>query len=253
MPKVNGSADYGIDAMPEGLLYASIERCPTLQGKVKGYDKKAALSVKGVKHVMEVTRTVYKNTNTGIAVVAENYHAALEGRKRLNVQWDNEAFKKVSSDLLFEEKEKLAREGNLLNHKNQGDFDANFEAAADNLDVIYEQAHQSHSCMEPMNATVHIREDNTAEVWAPSQSPQVQRNFAQKLGIPENQAEEKIKVHLPFLGGGFGRRSMNDPLEECFQISEALRKPVKLIWTREDDNHARPFSPGNCSCNEGGL
>jgi isoquinoline 1-oxidoreductase beta subunit len=241
--KVNGTADYGMDAKTEGLLYATIERCPTLQGAVKSYDKEAALSVKGVTNVMEVTRTVYGKKNTGIAVVAKTYYAATEGRKKLNVQWDNSEFKNISTADLFNDMRKLS-EAEGLEHFEKGNFKESTEAATETIEVTYELPYLSHTCMEPMNATVHVREDNTVEVWAPSQSPQVQRQFARELGIPDDQAEEKIKVHVPFLGGGFGRRSMNDSLEECFQISKALKKPVKLIWSREDDTTQGPFRQG---------
>ncbi len=241
--KVNGSADYGMDAHTEGLLYATIERCPTLQGKVKSYDNAAAKAVKGVVDVMEVTRTVYGKKNTGIAVIADNYFAATEGRKKLNVQWDNAEFTKVSTEKLFSDMKQLAKEEGMK-HFEKGDFKTSFEQSTDKITAQYQLPYLSHTCMEPMNATVHVRPDNTAEVWAPSQSPQVQRQFARELGIPDNEAEDKIKVHLPFLGGGFGRRSMNDSLEECFQISKALRKPVKLIWSREDDTSQGPFRQG---------
>lgn len=241
--KVNGSADFGIDAKTDGLHYATIERCPTLQGKIKSYDKAAAMAVPGVIDVMEVTRTVYNYKNIGIAVIAKNYYAALQGRKKLNVQWDNAEFTKVSTADLFKEMNSLANEDGL-EHVEKGNFNTAVSAAADVLEATYELPYLSHTCMEPMNCTVHVRPDNTAEIWASSQSPQVQRQFAQDLGIPADQAEEKIKVHMPFMGGGFGRRSMNDSLEECFQISKALRKPVKLIWTREDDTQQGPFRQG---------
>ncbi|MFT6970772.1 MAG: isoquinoline 1-oxidoreductase beta subunit [Roseivirga sp.] len=241
--KVNGTADYGMDAKTEGLLYATIERCPTLQGAVKSYDKAAALSVNGVTDVMEVTRTVYGKKNTGIAVIAKNYFAASEGRKKLNVQWDNAEFTKVNTVDLFNDMRALAKTDGL-EHFEKGNFTEHLASASEVLEATYELPYLSHACMEPMNATVHVRKDNTVEVWAPSQSPQVQRQFARELGIPDDQAEEKIKVHLPFLGGGFGRKSMNDSLEECFQISKALRKPVKLIWSREDDTTQGPFRQG---------
>lgn len=243
--KVNGSADYGIDAHTEGLLYATIERCPTLQGAVKSYDESAARSVKGVVEVMEVTRTVYGKKNTGIAVIAENYYAATEGRKKLKVQWDNAKFAKISTESMDKDMLKLAQEQGLK-HFEKGDFEANklktmTEDGSTVRSANYYLPHVSHTCMEPMNATVHVRADNAVEVWAPSQSPQVQRSFARQLGIPDNEAEDKIKVHLPYLGGGFGRRSMNDSLEECFQISKAMRKPIKLVWSREDDTSQGPF------------
>lgn len=243
--KVNGTADYGIDAQTEGLLYATIERCPTLQGEVKSYDEVAAKSVKGVVEVMEVIRTVYGKKNTGIAVVADTYYAATEGRKKLNVQWNNAEFTKISTESMDKDMLELAKEEGMQ-HFEKGDFkeNNNKKSSRGNIKIIgadYKLPHLSHTCMEPMNATVHVREDNTAEVWAPSQSPQVQRNFAKQLGIPDNEAEDKIKVHLPYLGGGFGRRSMNDSLEECFQISKSMRKPIKLIWSREDDTSQGPF------------
>lgn len=243
--KVNGSADYGIDAQTEGLLYATIERCPTLQGSVTSFDADAAKAVKGVVEVMKVTRTVYGKENTGIAVIAENYYAATEGRKKLNVQWNNAEFKNISTESMNSDMVKLAQaEG--MKHFEKGDFEGNkgkkgIDGSVKLKTVGYSLPHMAHSCMEPMNATVHVREDNTVEVWAPSQSPQVQRQFARELGIPDNEAEDKIKVHLPFLGGGFGRRSMNDSLEECFQISKSMRKPIKLIWSREDDTSQGPF------------
>lgn len=243
--KVNGAADYGIDAQTEGLLYATIERCPTLQGAVRSYDQDAAKSVKGVVEVMEVIRTVYGKKNTGIAVIADTYYSATEGRKKLNVQWDNAEFSKISTESMDKDMLELANEEGLK-HFDKGDFEANkiqmlTEKGSELLVASYYLPHVSHTCMEPMNATVHVREDNTVEVWAPSQSPQVQRNFAKQLGIPDNEAEDKIKVHLPYLGGGFGRRSMNDSLEECFQISKSMRKPIKLIWSREDDTSQGPF------------
>lgn len=238
--KVSGQADYGIDAKTEGLLYATIERCPTLQGTIASFDKKAAMAVPGVENVMEVTRKVYGNDNVGIAVVATSYHAALKGRKALNIKWNNAEFTNISSEDIDKELGALTKEDGY-EHVEKGDFKATLEQADHVLDVRYDLPYLSHTCMEPMNATVHVKEDGTCEVWAPSQSPQVQRQFASILGIPEDQAEEKIKVHLPYLGGGFGRRSMNDSLFECLQISKAMTRPVKLIWSREDDTSQGPF------------
>lgn len=238
--KVSGQADYGMDAKTEGLLYATIERCPTLQGSVASFDKNAAMAIPGVEKVMEVTRRVYGKDNVGIAVVATSYHAALQGRKVLNIQWNNAEFAKISSVDIDKELGALTKEEGY-EHVEKGDFKATLAQADHVLGVRYDLPYLSHTCMEPMNATVHVKEDGTCEVWAPSQSPQVQRQFARILGIPDDQAEEKIKVHLPYLGGGFGRRSMNDSLFECLQISQAMTKPVKLIWSREDDTSQGPF------------
>lgn len=238
--KVSGQADYGMDARTEGLLYATIERCPTLQGTIVSFDKNAAMAVPGVQKVMEVTRDVYGNKNVGVAVVATNYHAALQGRKALNIKWNNAAFSNISSADIDKELGDLISEDGY-EHVEKGDFKATLDQAAQKIEVRYDLPYLSHTCMEPMNATVHVKEDGTCEVWAPSQSPQIQRQFAKILGIPQDEAEEKIKVHLPYLGGGFGRRSMNDSLFECLQISQAMTKPVKLVWSREDDTSQGPF------------
>lgn len=238
--KVSGQADYGMDAQTEGLLYATIERCPTLQGTIASFDEKAVMAVPGVQKVMKVTRNVYGNNNVGLAVVASNYYAALQGRKALNIKWNNAEFTNISSSQIDKELTKLENEEGY-EHVEKGDFKATLDQAAQKIEVRYDLPYLSHTCMEPMNATVHVKKDGTCEVWAPSQSPQIQRQFAKILGIPEGEAEEKIKVHLPYLGGGFGRRSMNDSLFECLQISQAMTKPVKLIWSREDDTSQGPF------------
>jgi isoquinoline 1-oxidoreductase beta subunit len=241
--KINGKADYGIDARPDGLYYATIERCPTLQGSLVSYDKEAAKGVNGVTEVMEVTRTVYGKKNTGIAVIARSQYAALEGRKLLNAKWDNEDFKKVSTTTLFNDMKALAEEEGM-EHFEKGDFNNTVFTNEKVIQATYELPYLAHSCMEPMNCTVHVKKDNTVEVWASSQSPQLHRQIAQDLGIPEAKAEEKIKIHMPFMGGGFGRRSMNDAFEECYQISKEMRQPVKLVWSREDDTLQGPFRQG---------
>jgi len=242
--KVNGKADYGIDARPDGLYYATIERCPTLQGSLVRYDKDAANAVNGVTEVMEVTRTVYGKKNTGIAVIATSQYAALEGRKRLKAIWNNEDFNKVSTATLFADMKALAEEEEGIVHFEKGDFSNTVFGSEKVIEATYELPYLAHSCMEPMNCTVHVKKDNTVEVWASSQSPQLHRQIAQDLGIPEAEAEEKIKIHMPFMGGGFGRRSMNDAFEECYQISKEMRQPIKLVWSREDDTLQGPFRQG---------
>ena len=126
-------------------------------------------------------------------------------------------------------------------HVEKGSFTNAIMDGSGQIEALYELPYLSHTSMEPMNATVHVKADGTCEVWAPSQSPQVQRAFAKELGIAEAEAEDKIKVHMPYLGGGFGRRSMNDSLIECLQIAKTVEQPVKLIWTREDDTTQGPF------------
>ena len=198
------------------------------------------MAVPGVVKVMNVTRDVYGKKNTGVAVVANNYFTALQGRKKLNAQWDNAEFTKVSSESVRADMVKLLNEEGY-EHVEKGSFSNAIMDGSGQIEALYELPYLSHTCMEPMNVTVHVKTDGTCEVWAPSQSPQVQRAFAKELGIAEAEAEDKIKVHMPYLGGGFGRRSMNDSLIECLQIAKTIEQPVKLIWTREDDTTQGPF------------
>ncbi|MEZ4828191.1 MAG: molybdopterin cofactor-binding domain-containing protein [Bacteroidia bacterium] len=246
--KVNGSAKFGIDEKMEGMLYASVERCPTFQGKVKGYDEAAALAVPGVKKVVRVNRKVFRWTYEGVAVVAENYWAALQGRKKLNVQWDN-------ADMLSWDQEKietllrenLKKEGHI--RRNDGDFPKAFKSAAQKLEAVYETPYLAHAPMEPLNALAHVQGDK-CKVIVSTQSPNSNRStVAEVLGIPE----ENVEFYVSFVGGGFGRRAFEDWVPEAALLSREMNAPVKVVWTREDDTTLGPFRPATYSAFKGGL
>jgi len=221
--KVNGSAVYGIDMKIPGMLVASIERCPVLGGKVRAFDATAAKAVTGVRDVVPV--------GSGVAVVADTFWTALTGRKALTVTWDEGPLAQVSSAQIFREYEALGTQPGRVVRKD-GDAEAAL-AAADGkiIEARYQVPFLEHACMEPMNATAHVRPD-ACEVWAPTQNPgDTQETAARLSGLPR----ERVTVHTTLLGGGFGRRGEVDFIADAVETSKAVGAPVKVVWTREDD------------------
>lgn len=234
--KTNGDAKFGIDISVPGMLYASIERSPVFLGQIKGYNQDEVLKIPGVKHVIETKRTVYDRERVGVAVLADSYWAALQGRKALNVQWDNQELEQVSDATIEKDSMEAAKNAGdeLFGRGNAG---AVFDSSEQVIEAIYQTPYQSHVPMEPMNATVNIG-DGSAEFWGSTQNPNGIRSFISgKYGIPE----DKVKINYTFMGGGFGRRSMTDVVEEAADLSKKSGSTVKLIWTREDDQTQGPF------------
>ena len=246
--KTDGSAIYGIDISVPGMLYASLERSPAFLGKVKSYDEEAALAVPDVTHVFRTSRTVYGRTREAVAVLAENYWAATQGRKALNVKWDESEFISITSETLMNDYKKAAEKpGDELFSK--GDSDDVLKSSSDIIEASYETPYQAHVPMEPMNAIVSIGE-NEAEFWGSTQNPNGIKSFiSRKYGIEEL----NIKVNYTFMGGGFGRRSMTDVAEEAADLSKQAGRPVKVIWTREDDQTQGPFRAASLNVCRGVL
>ena len=222
--KVNGQAVYGIDVKVPGLLVASIEKCPVVAGgTVKSFDATAARAIPGVKHVVQVT--------SGIAVVADNFWTALQGRRALKVEWDEGRLARLTSAGIAQEHAAAAANPGLV-ARNDGDALAALAAGATTLDAVYQVPYLEHACMEPMNATAHVTADGCT-VWAPTQNPGGAREIAAKLtGLPV----ERVTVNVTFLGGGFGRRGQVDYVVDAVEVAKAIGGgPVKVLWAREDD------------------
>jgi isoquinoline 1-oxidoreductase beta subunit len=247
--KVSGKAVFGIDVEVPGMMYASVERCTVLGSKLVSYDDSQALKVKGVRQVIKADRVLGKNRYTGVAVIADNYWAALQGRKALKVQWDNQGHEKFNSPEYEQGLRDLSKkEGLSVN--NLGDFDKNFESAPIKIDAFYETPVVCHSTMEPMNCVAHWKEGDLVEVWVSSQGPSLVRSeMARVFGI----SQDNVKVNIMFNGGGFGRRLSQDYVVEAAAISKSIGKPVKVIWTREDDTQLGPFRPMTFSALKAGL
>ena len=236
--KVNGAAKFGIDVRLPGMLYAVVQRSPRFVGKVKRFDATKALQVPGVKHVVKTERDIFGQMREGVAVVATSTWAAIKGRRALVVEWDDTGIPDVSSaSLTAAMKASLASKP--LSFKSKGDVAAAL-GSAPAVDATYETPYQAHACMEPVNCTAHVTE-TSAEIWGPVQAPDWNRgHLAGALKLPM----DKVKVNMTFLGGGFGRKAFTDfPLEAAL-VSRAVKAPVQVVWTREDDLGVGPFRPG---------
>ena len=220
--KVNGAAIYGMDVQVPGMLIASIERCPVFGGKVKNFDGTAAKRIRGVKHVVQVSN--------GVAVVGDSFWTVTRGRKALKVVWDEVPVASVTSASISQGYQAAAGQSGHV-ARNDGDANKGLAAGGKTIEAIYEVPFLEHACLEPMNATAHVKADS-CEIWAPTQNPGgTQMTGARISGVPV----EKVVVNTTFLGGGFGRRGEQDFIVDALETSKAVGVPVKVIWTREDD------------------
>ena len=232
-PIVKGTAIFGMDAKVDGMVHASIEHPPVLGATIKSVDDKAALAVKGVRQV--VTIDPWKPPLAfqplgGVAVIADSTWAAMQGRKALKIDWElgaNAAYESTAykAQLLaaVQQPGKVAR--------SRGDVDAEFAKGGKVVEASYYVPHHAHATMEPPVAVAEFK-DGTVTAWAPVQNPQAtQDTVAAAVGIDKN----KVICHVTLLGGGFGRKSKPDFVAEAAVLSKKIGKPVKVVWTREDD------------------
>jgi isoquinoline 1-oxidoreductase beta subunit len=233
---VTGKAQYGIDTRLPGMLYAVIARPPVYGGKVASFDQAEALRVPGVERVVEIEASgppAHFNPLGGVAVLARNTFAAIQGRQALKITWDDGPNAGYDSAAYKASLEDAARRpGKVV--RNDGDFTAAVAGAARRHEAEYYVPHLAHATMEPPAATARIV-DGKCEVWACVQSPQATRDLvAKRLGL----AADDVTVHVTLLGGGFGRKSKPDYAVEAAVLSKAVDgKPVKVTWTRDDDLH----------------
>jgi isoquinoline 1-oxidoreductase beta subunit len=240
--KTNGEAKFGIDLSVPGMLHATIERSPLFLATVLSFNEDEVLQVPGVKHVYKTSRNVYGRTREGVAVLADSYWAAQQGRHALRVKWDNQGLEKINDETIEKDSMEAAmKAGDELFAT--GDATKALAKSTKVIEASYMTPYQAHVPMEPMNAMVSIGE-NEAEFWGSTQNPNGIKSFiARKYNIPEG----KVKINYTFMGGGFGRRSMTDVVEEAADLSQKTGTPVKVIWSREDDQTQGPFRA--CSLN----
>jgi isoquinoline 1-oxidoreductase beta subunit len=232
----HGRAQYGIDARLDGMLYAVVARSPVFGGKVTRFDAAAAQAIPGVVKVIEIPGTpgpaLFAPLN-GVAVVAEDTWIAMKARQALQIEWNDGPHGTYDSVAYRTELEQAARKpGKVL--RESGDVDGAMAKAARKVEAEYYLPHIAHATMEPPSAAARIV-DGHCEVWAPTQAPQATREgVAKRLGLPF----EKVTVHVTLLGGGFGRKSKPDFATEAAFLSQQLGgRPVKVVWTRDDDLH----------------
>jgi isoquinoline 1-oxidoreductase beta subunit len=228
-----GKAVYGQDARMEGMLYASVAHPPVFGSSVKSVDDKAALTVPGVKQT--ATIEAFKPPITmqalgGIAVLADNTWAAMQGKKKLKIEWEKSPHSAWNSDAYRKELQETARKPGKVVREN-GNVDAEFAKGGKTVEAEYYAPMLAHASMEPP-AALAVYRDGKAEVWAPTQGPQGARDaIAQALGLKK----EDVTVNVTLLGGAFGRKSFPDFAVEAAVLSKKTGKPVKVVWSREDD------------------
>jgi isoquinoline 1-oxidoreductase subunit beta len=241
LAKANGTAKFGIDSRMPGMEYAVIARCPVFGGKVAKFDAAKAKEVPGVRDVISIEAVgPGAFTAGGVVVLADNSWAAMQGRKALEITWDEGANAGENSEALRSHFiENASKPGKIV--RNEGDADSALGSASKKVEAVYELPFAAHACMEPMNCTVHIRPDG-AEAWVPTQAPQWAQDIIAKVsGLPP----EKVNVHTTLMGGGFGRRYQADFVMEAAQVAKATGKPVMVLWTREDDMQHDFYRPAS--------
>ena len=238
--KITGKAEFALDVVRPGMLYAVVARCPVTGGSVASFDPTAAKAVPGVKHVVQIPE--------GIAIVADNTWAAMEGRKALVVQWnegENAALNTASIREILSKA--IATPGNVA--KRQGEGEAALATAAKQIEAVYEAPYLAHAPMEPFTCVADVKGDS-CEVWVGSQLPSVANgNAIQASGLPAN----KINLHTLYMGGGFGSRGGGAYVTETVGISKALGVPIKVTYTREDDLSTDRFRPASYMRFKAGL
>jgi isoquinoline 1-oxidoreductase subunit beta len=229
--KTDGSAKFGIDAQVPGMVFAAIAACPVPGGKLKGVDDSVLNGAPGVLKVVKLPNAV--------AVVAtDTYWRAKRALSRLQPEWDVGAAGNVDSEQLSKEYRAALSEP-MLTARNDGDVDQAMSGAAKTFEAIYETPYLSHSPMEPMNATVNLQPDRL-DVWVGTQAADgALRAAAKASGLKP----EQVYIHNGFVGGGFGRRDANDEIRQAIAIAKAVQRPVKMVWTREEDTRQDKFRP----------
>jgi len=233
--KSTGAAQFGIDVRLPGMLYAAVVLCTVPGGTVKSFDAAKIVHRRGVQAVISVPG--------GVAVVADRYWRAKQAAASLPIEWDFGPGAGTSTEQ-FRAEYRAALDDPMVVARSDGDARAALTGAKV-IEALYDVPHLAHATMEPLNCTAHVQPDRV-DVWLGTQAPE----FALQLAARAAGVEPgKVFVHNCFLGGGFGRRSMNDELIQAVIVAKAIGKPVKLIWSRETDmqhNRYRPMAALRC-------
>jgi len=231
--KASGTAQYTLDVKVENMLVGVVARSPTIGGTVISYDDTATRLVPGVRDVVEIP--------SGVVVLADHYWNATKGREVLEVEWNAGPNATLNTETLRADMANQMDMGqnNLLTGNPEPVINA--AAAQSRLDVSYDLPYLAHAPMEPLNAVADVRADRV-EVWAGTQvASQVVTQVAQLTGV----AAANVTLHVPLLGGGFGRRATNDFVMDAVSASMAAGQPVKLVYSREDDMRSAQYRPQN--------
>lgn len=252
--KLDGSAVFGIDVLPPGLLYASIAMCPTFGGTAARFDAAAAKSLPGVRKIIAVEPAAGSSlmpgkTSGGVAVIADTPFRAMRALANVAIEWEHGAAAELSSRSIFDELAQSLDNQDAKVHFARGDAVAAMNSAAKVIDAEYRVPFLAHATMEPMNCTVQFK-DGAATVWAPTQAAGLANAaVAKALGIKE----AHVSVKVTYLGGGFGRRYFTDFIVQAALLArETGGAPVQLLWPREQDMAHDYYRPAYlCRCKAG--
>ena len=228
--KVTGEARFGIDTRLPGMLYAAVAACPVFGGTLADVDEKAIAGRRGIRRVVRLTDAV--------AVVADSFWRAKQALADLKVTW-NEGPAAETTSTGFRAEYRAALDGPAAKALDRGNAEAALAGAVKVVEAIYEVPHLAHATMEPLNCTAHAQ-DGRVDIWMGTQAPELaMKRAATAAGVWPGQ----VFVHNCYLGGGFGRRAINDELEQAVLVSKAVGAPVKLVWTREEDMRHDRYRP----------
>jgi isoquinoline 1-oxidoreductase beta subunit len=237
LAKVTGGRIFGIDVAEADMVYATIRMNPHLGGKLKSIDASAAKDMRGVQKIVEIRSPL----GEGYGVIADNTWRAFQAADAVTAEWEKASYPETSEAIEKQLDAKLGGETGF-DLRTLGDPDKVLaEAPRDRvIEAEYYAPFLSHAAMEPMNATARLK-DGWLDIWAPHQSPTIVRMFGAEIaGLPE----DRVRVHITFLGGGFGRRAEPDFIDYAVRLAkEVPGKAVKVTWTREEDMTHSPFRP----------
>ncbi|BCR06764.1 aldehyde oxidase [Desulfuromonas versatilis] len=240
--KLDGSARFGLDVTIPDMLVAVVARPPVFGAKLKNLRDQKARAVPGVQVVARVP--------TGVVVAARDFWSALQGREALELEWDEGDGGKLSSESLLKQYAELAKTPGAVARRD-GDPETALAAAAKKIEAVYEVPYLAHATMEPLNCVVELGPER-CEIWTGTQFQSGDRNAA---ALAAGLKPEQVTIHTMLLGGGFGRRANphSDFVSEAVQVAKELKKPVKVVWTREDDTRGGHYRPLWYSKLAGGL
>jgi isoquinoline 1-oxidoreductase beta subunit len=235
--KTNGRAIFGIDVRVPGMLYAAIRHCPVFGGTVKSFDASAIGTTRGVKHILQIGRSA-------VVVVADNTWRARTALDKVNITWDEGPNAQLSSSDISAQLRRDLDTASSSGFRDVGNAAKVIEQATRLVEAVYEVPFLAHAAMEPINCAAQVK-DGKVTVWNSTQVPSFARQRAAKVAGVD---AEKVTLHVPFLGGGFGRRLEFDMVEEAVAIAmHTGGQPVKLTWSREEDMQHDMYRPAAVS------
>ncbi len=250
--KSNGSAIFGIDVRPPGLLFAAIRHCPMLGGSAGAVDVAPALALPGVERVVRLGP--YAGSTAALAVVGRTVWHAQRGADAIRVEWQQRPAGPLDSAAIMVRLEERARaahaaDGGFAFHR-RGDVAAADASAVRHVEQLYRAPYLAHATMEPINCTARVA-DGKVEVWVPTQAPGLARSIA---AVAAQVAQDDVTVHVTYLGGGFGRRLDVDFVGQAVRIArETAGRPVQLVWSREEDIRHDFYRPAGVAILKAGL